>query len=229
VFDDIVLSGTTMKTALRHGSWTLLDDGTAAGGVALSDPDGGAAKIGTAKAAPANYVDITFTAGAHVPYRLWLRMRAARDDYDNDSVFVQFSDSVTGAGAATARIGTTSALAVVLEEGYGGGDDGWGWNDASYGALASPVYFGTSGTHTLRIQRREDGAQIDQIVLSSGDYYGSRPGRTLNDGTIVPDTLDVVSGLKASHIFPHAGTYPIQLRVDGTGGSSTASTSVAIR
>jgi hypothetical protein len=230
VFDDIVLRGDAIMKASRHGSWKLLADGTAADGVALSDPDGGAAKISTAKATPTNYVDLTFRAGAHVPYRLWLRMRAARDYYGNDSVFVQFNDAMTSGGSATARIGTTSALPVVLEEGNGGGDDGWGWNDANYGGLAAPVYFATSGVHTVRIQRREDGAQIDQIVLSSGDYYASRPGRTTGDSTLVPDTLDVVSGLKASHVFPHAGTYPLQLRVvGGSGTSSTANTSVTVK
>ena len=36
--------------------------------------------------------------------------------------------------------------------------------------------FATSGTHTMRIQVREDGVQLDQIVLSSAQYLTAAPG-----------------------------------------------------
>ena len=74
------------------------------------------AKVMTAAASPANYFELTFTATAGVPYRLWLHGRADGDDWDNDSVFVQFSGSVTSSGGAVYRIGTTSATEVNLEE-----------------------------------------------------------------------------------------------------------------
>jgi hypothetical protein len=38
----------------------------------------------------------------------------------------------------------------------------------------------------LRIQAREDGVGIDQVVLSSVKYLTARPGATKNDATIVP-------------------------------------------
>jgi hypothetical protein len=48
------------------------------------------------------------------------------------------------------------------------------------------VTFRTSGTHTMRIQVREDGVQFDQIVLSPSQYLSSAPGPRAGDSTIVP-------------------------------------------
>ena len=50
------------------------------------------------------------------------------------------------------------------------------------------IYFANSGTHTLRIQVREDGLSIDQIVLSPNTYLNSSPGLLKNDTTILPRT-----------------------------------------
>jgi hypothetical protein len=38
----------------------------------------------------------------------------------------------------------------------------------------------------MRVQVREDGLGIDQIVLSAAAYLTARPGATRNDATIVP-------------------------------------------
>src|SRR5262249_34298871 len=64
---------------------------------------------------------------------------------------------------------------------------GWGWQDGAYW-LTQPktVRFATTGSHTLRIQTREDGVQIDQVVLSPATYLTSAPGQPSNDATIVP-------------------------------------------
>jgi len=51
-----------------------------------------------------------------VPYRLWLRGRADRDYWGNDSVFAQFDRSVTANGTAQFRIGTTGAAEINLED-----------------------------------------------------------------------------------------------------------------
>ena len=42
------------------------------------------------------------------------------------------------------------------------------------------------GTQTIRIQIREDGASLDQIVLSPQRYVDNAPGPVTNDSTIVP-------------------------------------------
>jgi len=41
------------------------------------------------------------------------------------------------------------------------------------------------GSHTVRIQVREDGVQFDQIVLSPTTYLNTAPGPASNDATIV--------------------------------------------
>jgi phosphatidylserine/phosphatidylglycerophosphate/cardiolipin synthase-like enzyme len=169
--------------------WSKVADSTGAGGFRMENPNAGAAKLSAALATPSHYFDLSFTAEAGVPYRLWVRGKAAGNSYSNDSVFVQFSDSVTADGAAQWRIGTTSSTAVSIEDCSGCGLAGWGWQDNAYGAgaLGPLVYFAASGTHTLRVQRREDGLSIDQIMLSRGAYLNGAPGATKNDGTIYPE------------------------------------------
>ena len=71
-------------------------------------------------------------------------------------------------GTATWRIGTTSATEYNLEDCSGCGLSAWGWQDNGWGVgvMGPLVYFATTGPHTIRIQTREDGLAIDQIVLS---------------------------------------------------------------
>jgi len=183
---EIVLYAADVPAANRHGRWALLASSGAAGGVRLENADQGNAKLTTASASPANYVDIPFTAVKGVPYHVWLRMRAAGNAVSNDSLFVQFTSSLTAGGAAAYRIGTTSAAGIVLEEGHGAGLDGWGWNDMSYGGLAEPIYFATDGAQVIRIQQREDGIAFDQVVISAGKYGSVSPGALKRDTVVVP-------------------------------------------
>jgi len=175
--------------ATPHGNFRVVADTTAAGGRRMDQPDAGAPKKTVALANPVNYFQLTFTAEANRPYRLWLRGRAANNSYNNDSVFVQFSGSVTSTGTATNRIGTTEAAAVVIEDCNGCVLSGWGWQDNGYGTgVLGPVMYFTAGTQTIRIQEREDGISIDQIVLSPDTYLNSSPGSTKNDTTILNRT-----------------------------------------
>ena len=84
-------------------------DQTAAGSSALYNTDLGAAKIATALTNPAHYFTATFSADAGVPYHLWIRMKALNNHFANDSIHVQFSDSVDAASAPIYRIGSTGA------------------------------------------------------------------------------------------------------------------------
>jgi hypothetical protein len=188
--DEIVLwPGADARTA--SGTWRRTADPSAAGETSAWNPDAGAPKLGAPLAAPANYVDVTFTADAGKPYHLWLRMKADNDHWTNDSVWVQFSGSVDPAGTPVNRIGTSSGLWVSLEECSGCGEQGWGWQDNQYGApgdLGAPISFAESGAQTIRIQTREDGVAIDQIVLSASRYAGAAPGGNRHDTTILPRT-----------------------------------------
>jgi glucose/arabinose dehydrogenase/PKD repeat protein len=184
------------RAPVKKGTWRVVTDTTAAGGSRIEHPDAGAAKLTTPLAAPADYFELQFEADAGRAYRLWLRGRAADNSYRNDSVFVQFSWSVTGSGSAANRIGSTNAIPIVLEECGGCPLSGWGWEDNGYGAgvLGTPVYFATTGVQTIRIQGREDGISLDQIVLSASDYLNEAPGAVRQDATILPErpgTADV--------------------------------------
>jgi HKD family nuclease len=172
--------------SISGGSWRVVTDSSAAGGSRIENPDAGGAKINTAFANPSSYVELTFQAEANTPYRLWIRGRAHNNYWGNDSVHVQFSGSVNASGTPIYRIGTTAAAWVNLEDCSGCGIAGWGWQDNGYGGLGPVIYFATSGTHTIRIQTREDGFSIDHIVLSAGTYLNSAPGALKNDTTILP-------------------------------------------
>ncbi len=163
-------------------AWQRQNDSTAAGGAVMRNPNAGAAKRTTALAAPAHYVELTFQATANVPYHLWIRSKAESDYWGNDSVFVQFT------GATSYAIGTTSAAEMNLEDCSGCGISGWGWQDNGWGiGVSGPhITFTTTGTHTLRIQTREDGLSIDQIVLSPSRFLTQSPGTLKNDTNIYP-------------------------------------------
>jgi len=173
--------------AAIHGKWQTLSDSTAASGSALWNPNAGQAKIVPALSDPANYFDVSFSATSGTAYHLWVRMRAESNSLGNDSVHVQFTGSVDDHGAATMQIGTTSSAQVVLQAGDAdSADHSWGWADNGWNALGSDIYFDTTGTHTLRVQQREDGAIIDEIVLSSDTYLKTAPGPRDNDTTKLP-------------------------------------------
>ena len=170
------------------GPWRLEPDSTAAAGTRAWNPDAGVAKVVTAAAAPSGYIEFTFTADAGRPYRLWIRGKAERDDWNNDSAHVQFSGSVDAQGAAIYQIGTTASAEYNLESCKGCGLADWGWEDNGWGVgvLGPVIYFDTTGTHRIRLQNREDGLSFDQIVLSAERFLNSAPGPGKLDATIVP-------------------------------------------
>jgi hypothetical protein len=182
----IVIWTGTLAASQIHGQWLAVADSSAAGGVTLHNPNVGAAKIVPALASPSNYVEASFDADAGMPYHVWVRMRATADSWANDSIHVQFSDSRTAAGTALARIGTSDSMEFVLQGGPGGAaPQGWGWTENGWGTLGPHVYFGASGTQTIRVQQREDGPWIDQIVISADRYLTMPPGARRNDATIL--------------------------------------------
>jgi phosphatidylserine/phosphatidylglycerophosphate/cardiolipin synthase-like enzyme len=180
------------KATAKAGTWTTISDGTAANGSAMWQPDAAAAKITTPLASPTHYFDLTFTPQAGVPYHLWIRGKADKDSWSNDSVYLQFSNSVDNAGAPIYRINSTSATTISLEDCSGCGVHGWGWQDNAYGtnAFGPPIIFNSSSPQTLRVQAREDGIRIDQILLSPQTFVTSSPGALKDDTTIYPEVTN---------------------------------------
>ena len=167
------------------GSWSRAADPTAAAGVALVTPDLGQPTVPAPSSA--DYLEATFEAPAGVPYRIWLRLKGTGDTKWNESVWVQLSDAVNSSGDATYRIGTTDGLLVNLENCFGCGISGWGWQNHGYWLNDSgEVRFAGTGSHTIRVSVREDGVQLDQIVLSPARYLTTSPGTLKNDSVVVP-------------------------------------------
>ena len=184
---EIVLHAWTAPTIA--GNWAVVSDPSAAGGARVMSSDEGMPVVGKTEAKnPSHYFELTFDVEAGRPYRLWIRGRAENDDTANDSVFVQFSNSVDAAGSPVLRIGTKSVAIVTLQScsRLACAPSGWGWRDnGTSGDAGAPVYFAQSGRQTIRIQIREDGMSIDQIVLSPSRYLSASPGSARDDTTIL--------------------------------------------
>jgi hypothetical protein len=175
-----------------------------------------------------NYFELVFNAEAGRAYRLWVRGRADRDSWSNDSVYAQFSGSVDAAGTPTMRIGTTAAAWLSIEDCSGCGVLGWGWQDNGYGTgvLGPLVHFASSGPQTIRFQQREDGISIDQIVLSSALYLTNAPGLSKQDALILaqtvaptpPDRSEIL--LTAAAVTTMAGAWRSSADTSAAGGAS---------
>ena len=179
-----------MTGAQTHGAWIKEARTGAASSIVVRHPDAGAAKVVAMPVPAINYFELTFNAETGRAYHLWIRGIAERDYWGNDSVHVQFSDSVDASGAARWRIGTNTSTEVNLEDCSGCGLRSWGWQDNGWGVGVSgpPIYFASSGSHVIRVTTREDGFSIDQIVLSADRYRSTSPGALKNDTTILEKT-----------------------------------------
>ena len=227
--DEILVRAADLPaTAIKGSDWAMTAAGDAADGAMLLNPDKGAAKR-AAVAAPASYVEFTVNAAAGVPYYLWMRLLASGNSYSNDSLSLQFDAAVDANGNAVARIGTTSALPMILEDGSGAGVAGWGWTDSAYGGAAAPIYFARSGPQKIRIQQREDGVAWDQLVLSSAAFTAA-PGLAKRDTTLVTGTLGIATGVSATHKYARPGVYPVLLVVtDAAGAAATDTATMTVK
>jgi regulation of enolase protein 1 (concanavalin A-like superfamily) len=183
---EIVLYASDTLSSNRHGAWGLTNNPDSPDGLTLGMGNDGLAALEAPLASPTHYVDLEFDATAGTLYTLWLRLYPVSDSKWNDSVWVQFSDALVN-DAPAYEMNTNGGLLVNLAtDSTAASLHRWGWANGAYW-LAQPatVSFSTTGPHTIRIQLREDGVGLDQIVLSSGRYRDARPGRVTDDHTIV--------------------------------------------
>ena len=175
-----------------HGSWQRTADSTADAGERMWHPDAGAAKLPSALVNPTNYVEFWMLVDPTQNYKLWVRLKAQNDSWANDSIFLQLAGGAVSGGTTRYATGTTDALDINLEQCSGCGVSGWGWRDERWGSTltAAPVLlrFPAGGWQQVRIQTREDGVSIDQVVLSSEKYLTAPPGPAKWDNTLLART-----------------------------------------
>jgi PKD repeat protein len=204
---DIVL--TAADVTVIRGNWARISSTTGAGGQLMSSTNNGFTQYNVPDDTPANYFEAPFMAAANTNYQVWLRLRAPSGSKYDDSVWVQFTGAVSSQGTPVWRTGSTSAQLVNLEDCAGCGLSGWGWQNAT-----GVVRFEAAGPQTIRIQPREDGVQVDQIILSPVKYLTVAPGSATNDGTVLPRTgatltaKDVV--LRADDAVVRRGSWAIE-------------------
>jgi hypothetical protein len=182
-----VIYASNVPTTALHGGWSRVSDSTSPSGIKLTTADNGYQQLNSPLASPVHYFDVSFPTVAGSPYRLWLRLKARANSKYNDAVWVQFSGAQAN-GSTVFRTGSTSGLLVNLATDSGAASlNNWGWHNTAYW-LSQPTTFTfpAGGTQSMRIQLREDGVEIDQIVLSPSTYLNSAPGPATNDSTIVP-------------------------------------------
>jgi hypothetical protein len=184
---NIVVYASDIPTTALHGSWSRVSDSTSPNGLKLTTPDAGFQQLDSALAAPTHYFDVTFSPAANTPYRLWLRLKARANSKFNDAVWVQFSNALANGSAAYRTSSPAGLLVNLATDSTATSLNNWGWQNGAYW-LSQPttLTFPTTGTQTLRVQLREDGVEIDQIVLSPNTYLNSAPGPVSNDSKIVP-------------------------------------------
>lgn len=207
-----------------RGNWSRVGDASAAGGQKLSGADWGWATTGAPLAQPNDYFEVSVTVDANTSYHVWTRMRASADSKWNDSVWMQFDAATDAGGAAVYPIGSASGLLLNLEPCSNCGTTGWGWVDGAYWlGQTSTIRFATGGTHTIRVQTREDGVEVDQIVLSPASWLWSPPGQVRGDNTIVQPTPPA-PGTGASPFSGRSLTMPgtIQAEEFDNGGQGIA-------
>ncbi len=189
-YTDIVLHAA--QATRITGQWRRVDDTSAASGLRMHEPDAAAPKQLTPRASPSSYFELRFKVDPSRVYSLWIRAKADGNSWKNDSVFVQFSGTVGFGDEDLWRIGTTDALLYSLEPCVNCGVSGWGWNTDGIRDLTQVgqlILFNDDEWQTIRIQSREDGISIDQIVLSSWTYQGGRaPGAPKRDTIVLPRT-----------------------------------------
>ena len=184
---DVVIDASDVPSDRIHGSWSKQSDSTSPGGIKLQTTDLGVSNTASPLAAPVDYFDATFTAIAGQQYTLWLRLKALGNNKFNDAVWVQFSGASANGGTIYS-IGSTSGLLVNLAtDSTAASLSNWGWMHGAYWLMQTTTFtFPAGGTQTIRVQVREDGVQLDQIVLSPNIYRTNSPGAVSNDTVIVP-------------------------------------------
>src|SRR5437899_806509 len=94
---EIVIYAADVPNVAIHGTWTKVNESSAADGIVLSTADAAASQLDAPLATPNDFFEATFTPATNTSYKLWLRIRATANSKLNDSVWAQFSEARDGA------------------------------------------------------------------------------------------------------------------------------------
>ena len=181
---DIVVRASDIPENNLHGNWRAVPSATSPNQIMLATPDEDFATPDAPLSSPTNYFEVEFDTPQSLLYTLWVRLRATDDARWNDSIWVQFSDgAVWPTDAPAYPIGSTDGLLVNLESCKRCGVAGWGFQNRAWWLNQSPVIELPAGHHTIRIQTREDGVQVDNIILSPSRFavpFAASPGWARN-------------------------------------------------
>ncbi|HUR34811.1 MAG TPA: carbohydrate-binding protein [Vicinamibacterales bacterium] len=225
---DVVLYPTDVTAT--SGNWARVSSATGAGATKMQSNDYGWSTTAAALAGPGDYFEATFNAPAYIKYHVWVRLRATGDSKYNDSAWVQFSDALDRNGNTVYPIGSSNALLVNLENCSGCGVAGWGWQDKAYWLQQENiVQFPSTGSHRVRIQTREDGVSVDQIVLSAVTYMASAPGSVTNDATILPESTSAGSVNTSTAVSTASSSGSVSASIAYNGAAVTLPGTVSVQ
>ena len=198
---DIVLYASSVTTVA--GRWNRVPSWSGAGGEKMQSTDEGWSSPDAPLASPSDYFEAEFVPEANRAYRIWLRLRGGGDSLSSDSVWVQFSGSVDNGGAPLYRIGSNAALLVNLAACSECGISVWGWRNTTWwlDQQNTVVRFTSSAPQRIRVQTREDGVEVDQIVLSPVTYFNEAPGAARDDSVVVPLTQSAAVSVPRLVVF----------------------------
>lgn len=93
-----------------YGCWKKVRDSTINSQVIIQDMPDRERKNEFPLATPRDYFDASFYAKSGIDYHIWIRMKAHDDLISNDSIYLQFNDSVNREGEPIYRIKSASSL-----------------------------------------------------------------------------------------------------------------------
>ena len=186
---------------LENFSWESYTDAQASGGKAMRVPNGSGGYTGLNLNGPRLDYDITFAEAG--TYRLWVRTSAPGSTDDS------FHAGLDGTGYTNSS-------------GYGMGNivGNWGWSDEANSGQNVDLVVSTPGKHTLNIWMREDGIQIDKIVVSLDptEPQGTGPAESTQQPCDAAPNQPPVASFSAT---PEAGEMPLEVLFDATASSDS--------
>lgn len=183
------------RGATASHAWTSGSRGGASGGSMVTTPDSGALKT-SASGSPVMRHEVDFPSAGN--WRVWVR---------------GWGDAIGGEGKSdSVHVGINGTLAdAAALQGFPSG--GWAWSNATRGNGVAIVQVDSPGKHTVDVWMREDGLEIDALLLTKDvDYvpmgvlgnddsesepseisgYSDVEGGGGNSSSRAPDTLDWV-------------------------------------